>query len=86
MPTLLSIKQFRGCITVGSPSSIPPENAREMQDMSNTLLDSINTRPGFTKSNTTAYAGSISGLFQYRRRNGQYKTLSANANGELRSD
>ncbi|KKL26670.1 hypothetical protein LCGC14_2392960 [marine sediment metagenome] len=86
MPKLLLIKRFRGMITTGDVKDIPLDFCYEQQDMSNTLLDSINTRPGTTKSNTTAYAGGLLGLFQYRRRSGQYITLSANTNGEIRGD
>ncbi|KKN73617.1 hypothetical protein LCGC14_0399330 [marine sediment metagenome] len=86
MPKLLSIKRFRGMITTGDVKDIPPDHCYIQQDMTNILLDSISTRPGTTKSNTSAYAGGLLGLFQYRKKSGQYKTLSANSNGELRGD
>ena len=83
MPKLLSIRNFRGCITTGDIKDISPEHAYEQSDMCNTLLDSISTRSGTTKYFTTAFSGSILGLFQYRRRNGQLATLSATANGDI---
>ncbi len=83
MPKLLSIKNFRGIVTIGDSKDIPPEHVREQQDLTNTLLDAISTRPGTTKFNTTAFSGGLLGLFQYRKKNGQLAVLSATTNGDI---
>lgn len=82
----MKISKFLGMVTVGDGNDIPLDNCTEQQDLTNTLLDSISTRPGTTKFNTTAWAGKMLGIFQYKRKSGQYIILTANGNGELRGD
>lgn len=77
------ISKFLGMRTVGDSKDIDPTYCVEQQDMINVSMDTISTRAGTTKYNSTAFAGKVLGLFYYKRKNGQTATLSANDNGEI---
>ena len=79
-----NINVFRGAICSGSDNDLPPEHCSEQSDMV-AEQDSIKTRPGFVKKNTTALAGGILGLFDYRRKTGQYSFLWS-AGGNIYDD
>ena len=82
MAKLLNIKRFYGMVTIGSPIQIPTTHCIDQSDMSHTLLDTISTRAGFTKLNTTAFSGGILGLFDYKRKSQASTILSATDNGD----
>lgn len=74
-----------GCVTMGSDKALPAEYAREMRDM---ISDRgfTKTRPGFNRFDPTAQGvaslGPL-GLFQFRRKNGQWSTISFSDDGKM---
>ena len=82
---LLNIKNFFGMLTMGGNKSLLPDFCREQQDMI-ANRGFCKTRPGFSRFDPTAQAvGSLGplGLFQFRRKNGQWSTLSFSDDGKM---
>lgn len=67
----LSIRKFRGLRTVVQGKGIPNE---ECSDVQNFLFRPglMETRPGYFKYNTTALAGAITGIYDYKKRTGRF--------------
>ena len=76
------LDKFTGIQSVGDPTDIAPNSARDIRDMVFSPQSALSTRPGFLKSNTTSIGYAIYGLYDYKTRFTQ-KTIYADANGNI---